>query len=71
MNQKADIFIKIGNYTKGISLKCGNNNSIHQEPIQEFKLLKKQEYLIKQLITIQVINMIITEKMKKQTKIFL
>ena len=42
MNQKADIFIKIGNYTKGISLKCGNNNSIHQEPIQEFKLFLKR-----------------------------
>lgn len=35
--QKADIFIKYKNYVKGISLKCGNNNSIHQEPIQEFK----------------------------------
>ena len=42
INQKADIFIKIGNYTKGISLKCGNNNSIHQEPIQEFKLFLKR-----------------------------
>ena len=35
--QKADIFIKIGNYTKGVSLKCGNSNSMHHEPIQEFK----------------------------------
>lgn len=37
MNQKADIFIKYGNYIKGISLKCGNSNSIHHEQIQEFK----------------------------------
>ena len=35
--QKTDIFIKIGNHTKGVSLKCGNSNSIHHEPIQEFK----------------------------------
>lgn len=33
MNQKADIFIKCDNYVKCISLKCGNSNSIHQEPI--------------------------------------
>lgn len=37
MVQKTDIFIKHKNYTKNISLKCGNNNSIHQESIQEFK----------------------------------
>lgn len=37
MVQKADIFIKYKNHIKGISLKCGNNNSIHQEQIQEFK----------------------------------
>ena len=35
--QKSDIFIKYKNYVKGISLKCGNNNSMHSEPIQEFK----------------------------------
>ena len=37
MVQKADIFIKYKNYVKSISLKCGNNNSIHQEQVQEFK----------------------------------
>lgn len=37
MVQKTDIFIKYKNYIKNISLKCGNNNSIHHESIQEFK----------------------------------
>ena len=37
MVQKADIFIKYKNYVKSVSLKCGNNNSIHQEQVQEFK----------------------------------
>lgn len=36
-NQKSDIFIRYKNYVKGISLKCGNSNSIHHEPIQEFR----------------------------------
>lgn len=36
--QKSDIFIKIGKYTKGISIKSGNNNSMHAEPIEKFKL---------------------------------
>lgn len=35
--QKTDIYIKYGNYIKGISLKCGNSNSVHCEPIQDFK----------------------------------
>ena len=35
--QKADIFIKYKNYVKGISIKCGNNNSVHHEQIQEFE----------------------------------
>ena len=35
--QKTDILIKYKNHIKNISIKCGNNNSIHQEPIQEFK----------------------------------
>lgn len=37
MNQKADIFIKYNKQIKSISLKCGRNNSIHCEQIQEFK----------------------------------
>ena len=37
INQKADIFVKYKNYIKSISLKCGNSNSIHSEPIQEFR----------------------------------
>jgi len=37
MNQKADIFIKYKNYVKGVSLKCGQSNSIHAEGIQYFK----------------------------------
>ena len=37
MVQKADIFIKYKNYVKSVSIKCGDNNSIHQEQVQEFK----------------------------------
>ena len=36
--QKADIFIKYKSYVKGISLKCGNSNSMHHESIQDFKM---------------------------------
>lgn len=38
VNQKTDIFIKYKNRIKGISLKCGNSNSIHQETIETFKV---------------------------------
>ena len=38
MVQKADIFIKYKNNVKGISLKCGNSNSMRHEQIQEFKM---------------------------------
>lgn len=37
MVQKADIFIKYKNYVKSVSIKCGHNNSIHQEQVQDFK----------------------------------
>ena len=37
VNQKADIFIKYKNYIKSVSIKCGNNNSVHHEQIQEFE----------------------------------
>jgi hypothetical protein len=37
MNQKTDIFIKYKNHIKNISLKCGHNNSMHCESIQDFK----------------------------------
>ena len=37
MVQKTDIFIKYKNYIKNVSLKCGRNNSIHNEQVQEFK----------------------------------
>ena len=37
MTQKADIFIKYKNSIKSISIKCGHNNSIHNEQIQEFR----------------------------------
>ena len=37
MVQKTDIFIKYKNYIKNISLKCGNNNSVHCEQLQEFR----------------------------------
>lgn len=51
MPQKADVFIKYKNYVKAISLKCGNSNSMHQEPIQEFK-----RYLEKLCIPYKVID---------------
>ena len=37
MAQKADIFIKYKNIIKSVSLKCGKNNSVHCENIQDFK----------------------------------
>lgn len=49
--QKADIFIKYRNSVKGISLKCGNSNSIHHEQIETFKI-----YLEKLGIPFKVIN---------------
>lgn len=51
MMQKADIFIKYKNHIKGISLKCGNSNSMHHEQIQEFK-----SYLEKISIPFKVID---------------
>lgn len=35
--QKADIYVKYKNCVKGISLKCGNDNSVHQESIECFR----------------------------------
>lgn len=49
--QKADIFIRYKNHIKGISLKCGNNNSVHHEQIQEFK-----RYLSKLEIPYKIID---------------
>ena len=49
--QKADIFIKYKVYVKSVSLKCGNSNSIHSEPIQEFR-----RYLEKLKIPYKVID---------------
>lgn len=49
--QKSDIFIKYNNYVKGISLKCGKDNSIHQEPVQEFK-----SYLAKLCVPYEIID---------------
>lgn len=37
LQQKADIFIKYKNHIKGISLKCGNSNSMHSESIECFR----------------------------------
>ena len=37
MMQKTDIYIKYKNYIKGISLKCGNSNSMHCESIECFR----------------------------------
>jgi len=51
MVQKTDIFIKYKNYVKNIGLKYGNSNSMHHEPIQEFK-----RYLEKIGVQYNVIN---------------
>ena len=37
MMQKADIFIKYKNQVKSISIKSGNDNSIHHETIEDFR----------------------------------
>ena len=49
--QKTDIFIRYKNHIKNISIKCGNNNSIHHEQIQEFKM-----YLEKMGIPYNIVN---------------
>ena len=49
--QKTDIFIRYKNHIKNISIKCGNNNSIHHEQIQEFKM-----YLEKMGIQYNIVN---------------
>ena len=41
-DQKSDIFIKIGNAIKGISIKMGNKNSVHVESIKDFKEFLKE-----------------------------
>ncbi len=51
VNQKADIFIKYKNFVKGISLKCGNSNSVHAESVHEF-----QRYLEKIGIPYKIID---------------
>ena len=37
MIQKADIYVKYKNHIKGLSLKCGNSNSMHHENIESFR----------------------------------
>ena len=54
-NQKADIFIKYRNYTKCVSLKCGNSNSVHSESLQDFK-----RYLEKIGIPYKIINIYVS-----------
>ena len=49
--QKIDIYIKYKKQVKGISLKCGNSNSMHCESIQNFKA-----YLEKLRIPYKIIN---------------
>ena len=50
--QKTDIYVKYKKHVKGISLKCGHNNTVHSEPIQEFK-----RYLEKLQIPLKVIKL--------------
>jgi len=51
MLQKADIFIKYKNQIKSISIKCGNDNSIHHEIIEDFR-----GYLEKEGIPFKIIE---------------
>lgn len=50
--KKADIFIKVNNLTRGISIKSGNENSMHSEPIQDFYRFLKQLNIPEQQIKI-------------------
>ena len=49
--QKSDIHVKYRNMVRGISLKCGNSNSMHHESIESFK-----QYLEKLGIAYKVID---------------
>jgi alcohol dehydrogenase YqhD (iron-dependent ADH family) len=51
LQQKIDLFIKYKNRIKGISLKCGNSNSMHGEAIENFR-----QYLEKLGITYKTIE---------------
>ena len=50
-DQKTDVFLKIGNAIKGISIKMGSRNSVHVELIQEF-----EKFLINQKIPKDIIQ---------------
>ena len=52
--KKADIFIKVNNLTRGISIKSGNENSMHSESISDFIVfLKKIDIPIEYIKTYQ------------------
>lgn len=42
INQKADFFIKYKTLVRGVSLKCGHDNSVHHEQFQDFKLFLEE-----------------------------
>ena len=42
INQKTDFFIKYKTIIKSIGLKCGRDNSMHQELIQDFRFFLEQ-----------------------------
>ncbi len=50
LDQKSDIFIKIGHVIKGISIKMGSKNSVHVESIQEFIIFLKENNIPKNII---------------------
>ncbi len=45
LQQKADVFIKFKNYIKGISIKSGKGNSMHQENLHDFEEFLKSIYV--------------------------
>lgn len=48
-DQKSDIFIKIGNIMKGVSIKMGSRNSVHVEHIDKFTMFLSENGLSKDL----------------------
>ena len=50
LDQKTDIFLKIGKAMKGISIKMGNRNSVHTEHIDSFVIFLKEHKVPKRII---------------------
>ena len=49
-DQKTDVFLKIGKSVKGISIKMGSRNSVHEESISKFKKILIMHNIPKDII---------------------